>query len=56
MRIVDIFYLGFIPVLNHLDIEAEVYDISPEASATFWRRVDGNYADLLHKSLEPENA
>ena len=52
-----------------VDIEAEIADISsngaiavkllsnsPEASATFWQWVGGNYVDLRHKSLEPERA
>jgi len=52
-----------------IDIEAEITDISsngaiavkllsnsPEANATFWQWVGGNYVDLRHKSLEPERA
>lgn len=52
-----------------IDIEAEITDISsngaiavkllsssPEAAATFWQWVGGNYVDLRHKSLEPERA
>lgn len=52
-----------------IDIEAEITDISsngaiavkllsnsPEAAATFWQWVGGNYVDLRHKSLEQERA
>ena len=52
-----------------INIEAEITDISssgaiavkllsssPEASATFWQWVGGNYIDLRHKSLEQERA
>ena len=52
-----------------VDIEAEITDISsngaiavkllsssPEASATFWQWVGGNYVDLRHKSLDAERA
>lgn len=50
-----------------IDIEAEITDIAdngaiavkllsnkPEAAATFWQWVGGNYVDLRHKSLELE--
>ncbi len=50
-----------------IDIEAEITDISgngaiavkllsnnPEAAATFWQWVGGNYVDLRHRSLELE--
>lgn len=52
-----------------IDIEAEITDISsngaiavkllstsPEAAATFWQWVGGNYVDLRHKSLEQERS
>lgn len=52
-----------------IDIDAEITDISnngaiavkllsnsPEAAATFWQWVGGNYVDLRHKSLETERA
>ncbi|WP_415880231.1 hypothetical protein ACH5Y9_02155 [Methylomonas sp. BW4-1] len=52
-----------------IDIDAQITDISsngaiavkllstsPEAAATFWQWVGGNYVDLRHKSLEPERA
>ena len=52
-----------------IDIEAEITDISsngaiavkllstsPEAAATFWQWVGGNYVDLRHKSLDQERS
>lgn len=55
--------------LSTIEIEAEITDISdngaiavkllsdkPEAAATFWQWVGGNYVDLRHKSLEAERA
>jgi hypothetical protein len=52
-----------------IDIDAQITDISsngaiavkllstsPEAAATFWQWVGGNYVDLRHKSLETERA
>jgi hypothetical protein len=52
-----------------IDIEAQITDISgngaiavkllsssPEAAATFWQWVGGNYVDLRHKSLDEERA
>lgn len=52
-----------------IDIDAEITDISsngaiatkllstgPEANATFWQWVGGNYVDLRHKSLEAERS
>lgn len=50
-----------------VDVEAEIIDISsigaiavklvgndPDAAATFWKWVGGNYIDLRHKALEGE--
>lgn len=52
-----------------IDIDAQITDISnngaiavkllstnPEAAATFWQWVGGNYVDLRHKSLEAERS
>lgn len=52
-----------------VDIDAEITDISsngaisvkllsnnPEAAATFWQWIGGNYVDLRHKSLELERS
>lgn len=54
---------------SKIEIEAEITDISdngaiavkllsnsPEAAATFWQWVGGNYVDLRHPSLEAERA
>lgn len=37
-------------------IEVKLLSSSPEAAATFWQWVGGNYVDLRHKSLDSERS